>query len=112
LYYARTPSGGLVFASELKGLRPLASAAGLPLVVRPQGIYDYLSLCVVPQPETIYEGVHVLPPGSWLQFDGQQERVRAYWRLDYTAKVEMPYAKAVERTRELVSEAVQLRLRS
>ena len=55
-----------MFASELKALRPLAAAAGMALRVRPQGIYDYLSLCVVPQPETIYENVHVLPPGSWL----------------------------------------------
>jgi len=112
LYYARTPAGGLVFASELKALRPLAAASGLSLTVRPQGIYDYLSLCVVPQPETIFEGVFTLPAGSWLQFDGRRTEIRAYWRLDYSVKERIPYAEAVARTRELVSEAVRLRLRS
>jgi asparagine synthase (glutamine-hydrolysing) len=112
LYYCRTPSGGLLFASELKALRPLAAAAGLHLEVRPQGVYDYLSLCVVPQPETIYRDVHALPPGSWLCFDGQDLKTVSYWRLDFRAKSPMPYAKAVEQTRALVSESVRLRLRS
>src|SRR5205807_1633083 len=86
--------------------------SGLALSVRPQGIYDYLSLCVVPQPETIYEGVYALPPGSWLTFDGQRQEIRSYWRLNYSVKARMPYAEAVGRTRELVLEAVRLRLRS
>src|SRR5256885_1517481 len=94
-------SGGFRDGSVGLGMRPLAAASGLSLSVRPQGIYDYLSLCVVPQPETIYEGVYTLAPGSWLKFDGKSSVTRSYWRLNYTYKERMPYAEAVVRTREL-----------
>ena len=64
LYYTRTKEGGLIFASELKALKPLAAAAGQSWRIRDQAIYDYLSLSVVPQPETVYEGVRMLAPAS------------------------------------------------
>src|SRR5439155_22549905 len=111
LYYTRTPSGGLLFASELKALRALA-APEVSLRIDPQGIYDYLSLCVVPQPATIYRDVYALPPGSWLRFDGDKLTIRPYWQLDFQPKSSMPYAEAVQQTRALVSESVRLRLRS
>ncbi|MFP6768301.1 MAG: asparagine synthase (glutamine-hydrolyzing) [Planctomycetaceae bacterium] len=110
LYYARTPEGGLVFASELKALRPLLEAAGGHWELRPQGIADYLSLGCVPQPETVFRGVEALPPGCTLTFDGQKTRVRSYWSLPYTGKQRMSYPAALERTRELVAEAVRSRL--
>jgi asparagine synthase (glutamine-hydrolysing) len=112
LYYARTPSGGLIFASELKALRPLASATGTELRLREQALYDYLSLGMIPQPETVFEGAFALPPGSLATFDGRTLRTEPYWNLDYSVKRELPYADALERVRELVSEAVRLRLRS
>jgi asparagine synthase (glutamine-hydrolysing) len=112
LYYARTAEGGIVFASELKGLRPLMHAAALPAEIRSQGIYDYLSLGFVPQPETIYRDVHALPMGSWLTYDGDRFDLKEYWRLDFSRKQKLTYREALERTRALVSESVRLRLRS
>ena len=112
LYYARTPDGGLVFASELKALRPLLEAAGGSWELRPQGIADYLSLGCVPQPETVFRGVEALPPGCTLSFDGQDVRVSSYWSLRYSGKLSTSYSTAIERTRELVAEAVRTRLHS
>ena len=112
LYYARTPDGGLIFASELKALRPLARAAGVPWRIRERSIYDYLSLGAVPQPDTVFESVHALPPGAWLLFDGTSLRIETYWRLRYEPKSRMSRRSAVERVRELVAESVRLRLRS
>ena len=109
LYYARTPDGGLVFASELKALRPLLEAAGGNWELRPQGIADYLSLGCVPQPETVFRGVEALPPGCTLSFDGQDVRVSSYWSLRYSDKLSTSYSTAIERTRELVAEAVRSR---
>src|ERR1022692_2889587 len=55
LYYSRTNSGELVFASELKALRCLLYAAGsADLQINDQAIYDYLSLGYIPQPETVF----------------------------------------------------------
>src|SRR5690349_17754631 len=42
LYYTRTKDGGLLFASELKALKPLAAAAGECWRIREQSIYDYM----------------------------------------------------------------------
>lgn len=110
LYYARTPDGGLAFASELKGLRPLATGAGLELRVRDGAIYDYLSLGVVPQPDTIYSDVFALPSGSWLEFDGRNVRIERYWELPLAPKRDVSFEAATDRVRELVADAVRVRL--
>ncbi|MEK6257014.1 MAG: asparagine synthase (glutamine-hydrolyzing) [Planctomycetota bacterium] len=112
LYYTRTSGGGILFASELKALRPLMAAAGVAARIDEQGIYDFLSLGMVPQPRTIFQNVHSLPPGSWLSSDGERADMQPYWQLDYTRKVRMPYGEVLERTRELISDSVKVRLRS
>lgn len=111
LYVAPLP-GGLAFASELKGLRPLLRGAGAAPRVREQGIYDYLSLGAVPQPDTVYEGVSAVGPGRWLRFDGERIREQAYWRPELEPKTAISYADAQEELRRTVGEAVRLRLRS
>jgi len=118
LYYARTPDGGLVFASELKALRPLLESAGGRFELRPQAISDYLSLGSVPQPETVFEGVGMVPAGHVMTFDGQKLESRRYWSLDdfratrRSTGRRIGYGEALERTRELVRESVKIRLRS
>ena len=112
LYYTRTRSGGLLFTSELKALRPLVDATGESWSIRGQGIYDYLSLGCVPQPETAFHGVYAVPPASTLRFDGRQIRIEPYWKLDHRTKAAVSYKKALSQTRSHVAEAVRLRLRS
>jgi asparagine synthase (glutamine-hydrolysing) len=112
LYYRQLPGMGLVFASELKALHPLVAAAGGRSRISAQAIYDYLSLGSVPQPETAFEDTLVLPPASWLAYDGERTSRGVYWRLDYDSKIAIPYPEAVDRVQSLVSESVRLRLRS
>ena len=66
----------------------------------------------MPQPETVFRGVEALPPGCTLSFDGQDVRVSSYWSLRYSDKLSTSYSTAIERTRELVAEAVRTRLHS
>ncbi|MBI3416398.1 MAG: asparagine synthase (glutamine-hydrolyzing) [Verrucomicrobia bacterium] len=112
LFYTRTRAGGILFASELKALRPLATQAGAQWSVRPQAIYDYVSLAAVPQPDTIFEEVQMMPPASSLTFDGQRLEQRCYWRMEYAPKTAASYEEALEQTRELIAESIQIRLRS
>ena len=112
LYYARSPGGGILFASELKALRPLARSAGLELKISEQAIYDYLSAGCVPQPATIYEGVASLPMGSWLSFEDGAEQTKRYWEVDYGHTEHGSYDETLERIRETISQAVRIRLRS
>lgn len=77
LFYAWRADGALVFASTLAsvlaglGTTPPLSAAALD---------GYLAETVVPQEHVIYEGVHRVPPGSWIRFQGARETSRGrYW---------------------------------
>lgn len=112
LYYLRGAAGEWLFASELKALRAMAHACGEPLTLNEQALYDYLSLGVVPQPSTVYRGVYALPPGSWASIGEDGHELRTYWSLDYLPKERVGYAQAQARVRDLVAEAVRLRLRS
>jgi asparagine synthase (glutamine-hydrolysing) len=112
LFYSRTPSGGLIYASELKALRKLADATTTKLEVRPQSIYDFLSLGVVPQPDSVYEGVKTLEPGSWMTFDGHRLNTHRYHRWDFSKDASLTEGQAIEEIRARVREAVRLRLRS
>jgi asparagine synthase (glutamine-hydrolysing) len=112
LYYTHTPAGGLLFASELKALVPLMRSAGFEPEIDPQAIYDYLSFGVVPQPSTVYRGVTALPPASMLIADADGLRVERYWTPELTPKLALRYRAAQDAVRELIAEAVTLRLRS
>ena len=104
LYYRRV-GDGVAFASEIKALR--AMVPDVEWQVREQGVYDYLSLGVVPQSGTVYEGVAQVPPGSVMVFARGQLEARSYW-------IPRPGKQTAcsEEIREMVQESVRLRLRS
>src|SRR5262249_29007077 len=81
LYYREIPGVGLVLEFELKSVHPLVAATGHEHRIRPQAVYDYLSLGYVPQPETAFENTLLVPPGHWLIFDGHTSRAGSYWSL-------------------------------
>ncbi|MEO1269007.1 MAG: asparagine synthase (glutamine-hydrolyzing) [Myxococcota bacterium] len=112
LYLTQTADGGLLFASELKALRPLAIAAQQPWTIRPQSLYDYASMTVIPQPNTIYNEVSMLPAGHWMLWNGASLRQQRYWSLSIGPKTTLSYADAQARVRHLIAESVRLRLRS
>lgn len=112
LYYQQPKSGGLIFGSELKALEPLALACGETWIIRSQSVSDYLSLGVVPQPDTIFEGVHSLEPGSTLIHESGELSIRSYWEPQFEPKLEMTYATAQAALRRKIRESVALRLRS
>ena len=111
LFYSAQEEG-LMFASEIKALRPYARAAGRRWNVSPQSVADYLSLGVVPQPNTIYEGVFCVPAGSHATFRDGNLAIRSYWSPTFSPKTDLTYMAAQEETRRLIGESVRLRLRS
>jgi asparagine synthase (glutamine-hydrolysing) len=76
LYYS-VHHGRITFASEIKALLadPQQHRA-----VNEQALYHYLSFLTTPAPDTMFEGIHKLPGGSWLRVseDGQIREHR-YW---------------------------------
>src|SRR6266566_5935861 len=109
LFYARVGSG-LAFASELPGL--LALLDRVPPLDR-AALADYLRLGFVPHPETVYQGVSALPPGTTLAFSpGGAPDVASYWTPPEPAPFVGSYADALAELEVRLREAVQLRLRS
>ena len=69
--------GGVAFASELKGLRPLL---GERPPIDHTAIVASLMYYWIPEDHCVYQGVHKLPPGSWLQVgpDGRRRLERFF----------------------------------
>ena len=63
LYYAITPDSRVLFASELKAV---LAAQLIPRRLNPHAVEDYFAFGYVPDPKTILEGAHKLPPGHTL----------------------------------------------
>lgn len=112
LYYSVTTDGELFFASELKALRVLLEAAGIPCRIREQSIYDYLSYGAIPQPHTIYNEVSALPAGSYAEWDGATLAITPYWQPEFLPKLDLSYEDAQAEVRERIRDAVSIRLRS
>jgi asparagine synthase (glutamine-hydrolysing) len=81
LYY-RWDGRQLLFGSEIKAI--LAARRETP-ILRPQALWDYLTLRYVPTPDTVWEQIHKLPPGHWLRLDehGSGPVVTRYWDIPY-----------------------------
>jgi asparagine synthase (glutamine-hydrolysing) len=76
LYYAETPSGGLVFGSEPKAL---LAHPDVPRRLSPEGLSRYLFYEYVPAPHSIWEGVKKLPPAHVLVWEAGKTTVSRYW---------------------------------
>lgn len=78
LHYSFLPSGDFIFASELKAI---LAHKGVPRVLRLDALEDYLTLGYVPDPKTILDHVHKLPPASTMLLakGSKQPQIRTYW---------------------------------
>lgn len=82
LFYAILPSNQLVFGSELKVIK---AHPGLPRELNPQAVEDYFALGYIPEPKTIYRGVHKLSPGHTLLLTRGQPvpEPHEYWDVPF-----------------------------
>lgn len=105
LYWAHTPAGGLLVASEIKAIL----AAGM---LQPRldmlSVDAYLGLFYVPPDRTIYENVYTLPPAHAAIFraDGTHEQWR-YWEPRYSCCAGLDVDEAVGHVRTLLEKAVR-----
>lgn len=66
----------LVFSSSAKAV---ATAPGIEAPLNNQAIFDYLLLHMVPAPDTIFQGVHKLRPGTCATFERGRLAIRPCW---------------------------------
>ena len=98
----------LLFASEPKVL--LAHPAVRPSL-NLNALRQYLSFDYVPAPLSIYEGINKLPAAHKLTLENGRVNVERYWRLSYKTTEPVPSEnEAAEHLRELMADAVRMRL--
>ena len=82
LYYS-CRSDRIVFASEIKAL---LQDPVQPRAVNEEAFYHYLSFLTTPAPQTLFDGIHKLPPASWMCIRSEGNIVEnRYWDVfDHT----------------------------
>ncbi len=96
LYYTLTPDG-IAFASELKALLQLP---GVERHLNEQALCNYLTFRYVPGAQTMFSGIHKLPPGHFLIVEnGAVSDLQEYWDLTFA-----PNTHVGRRDEDLVEE--------
>ena len=104
LFYARRADGSMVFASELTAL---AQVGDLPRQISAAAVDDFFAFGYVPDPHTIYEGIHKLPAAHYLLLRaGSHAAPRRYWSPP-TRSVAISEGDAVEQMRLRLADAVK-----
>jgi asparagine synthase (glutamine-hydrolysing) len=75
MFYAHV-SGGIAFASEIKGVLP---AMRRTPSLRQESLQEYLIFRYVAWDRSFYEGVHRLPPGHLAVWEGGRLALRRFW---------------------------------
>ena len=103
LYYAASPAGELVIASEIKAIR----ASGLiETSINRSAVDAFLTLGYIPPDRTIYSEIETLPPASYLIWRDRKATVRSYWQPRFDVN-RISLDDAAERLRELLQQAVR-----
>jgi asparagine synthase (glutamine-hydrolysing) len=103
LYYV-IHDGALAFASEVRALRALLQTS-TPAAA---ALRDTLLWGSVPEPDTLIEGIHAVPAGCFLEWDGATARVQRWHSLRFGA-TPAP-ADPVAATREALLESMRRHL--
>jgi asparagine synthase (glutamine-hydrolysing) len=109
LFYCREGSR-LLFASEIKALRPAMQQA-LEFDVR--GLAQVFTFWSTVADQSVFRRVQVLPPGYLLAIDAGGERLTRYWEWRERRPLAVPgFEEAAEELRGRLIDAVRLQLRA
>lgn len=108
LHYT-TVGDRLVFGSEIKSL---LLAPDVRRELDPAAVSQYFAFGYISAPRTAFLNIHKLPAAHTLTFEHGDVTLLPYWRLDFTPRSADDEETAVRTVRELLTEAVRIRLMS
>jgi asparagine synthase (glutamine-hydrolysing) len=94
------------YGSEIK---TILSHPNAKRQLNPIAMQEYLAMESVPAPSTMFEGIHKLPPASYMLIEGGQVKVERYWSPDVN-QIKISEQEASERLFELLDRSVKLRM--
>lgn len=101
-----------VFASEMKALLEFP---GVSFSLSPKNLSQYFTFWTSLSPNTAFEGIYEVPPGSYLRINETGRQETNYWKLPLHKPTGYKYhtiEEAAEAFELLFSDAVKLRLRA
>ncbi|MBW4028285.1 MAG: asparagine synthase (glutamine-hydrolyzing) [Acidobacteria bacterium] len=108
LYYTSV-DGVLIFGSEIKSILQHPSVvAELDI----DALNNFLSMKYVPSPQTMFRGIHSLPPGFILTCDRSGIALSRYWDLSFSSQVQLSEGECAEHLDTLLRESILLHLQS
>ncbi len=105
-YHLDENTGRLEFASELSAWQ----ADKFPL--NSNAVRQFFALQYIDAPQTVYQDVFAVPPGTAAVFDTakNQVKIQRYWQMDYAAKSTLSLAEYAKELHDRVETAVEKRL--
>ncbi len=110
LYYTRTPSGGVIFASELKCL---LVADFVKRELNPKALSDYFRLNYILGNHSILKNIEKLQPGHSIVYSKNSEpQQTSYWDLahHFKNKIDIDYFEAKDELLKIFDSSVELRM--
>jgi asparagine synthase (glutamine-hydrolysing) len=106
-FYYGWRGGDFVFGSELAALRAVPGLVG---AIRPAAVEDFFAFGYVPEPQTVFEGIHKLPAAHTLIIQrGAASTPHRYWAPPQHVR-QISEADAIPELRARLTEAVTKRL--
>jgi len=112
LFYSILDDGTFLFGSEMKAL---FCHPGITPGIDPTGLGQVFTLWVNVPPRTVFKNINELPPGHFMTITPGSVETERYWKFRYPGEKEYedrPLAYYTGHLKELIHEAVTLRLRA
>ena len=99
-------------AMDLK-FTPMLEVEGVGAELDPEGLHQYLTFLWVPEPNTIFRGIHKLPAGHYAIYRNGQLSITKYWDLSFPpADAPYPFSEQelIEEIRERFRQSVEMQM--
>lgn len=97
------------FASDMKSFYPIKE---IKKSVSLSSISQFLSLKYIPAPNTIFKNIYKLCAGKYMIFSIKAKRIniKKYWEPKFEPKMDISYENAKRQTKEILSDAINIRM--
>lgn len=106
LYYYKD-GDKFAFASEIKALLTLP---GIKKEIRLDAVHDFFAYQYIPDPKSIFKHVHKLPPAHYMIIEDGNINMTEYWKLSFAKQSCQDDSSAIEKLRNLISDATKRRM--
>lgn len=107
VYWARK-GGRLWFASEIKAILAVAPQFRK---LNPKALHEYLTLRIISEPRSMFEGVQQMPGGHLMVAEpGAAPETKRYWNLAFEPKMSLSEGDALDRLDRELRETVRFHL--